>query len=236
MWLESLTSLSLLYSVSLKPGSKSELLFTSSSANSAAGWHACPPVNHNTGWLLFVLVKRSSCVFRRAHGVLRNGDQAPPSPLNPIKIQRKHFKSVPQRDSIILPCHPPLPPIGKMPPICSSVNAHTWFCVADSINTTQTQIIHCGDAILIDLLCWLTRLPLPFDNHLLLDMVCHQQFQLNISGYWQKAEMIPGIGEATRDLGFVVVVTFFRRLRTSLRRIRSVRSARIVLTRNSSLC
>lgn len=41
--LNSLTSLSLLYSVSLKPGSKSDLLFTSSSANSAAGWHACPP-------------------------------------------------------------------------------------------------------------------------------------------------------------------------------------------------
>lgn len=43
MRIKALTSLSLLWSVSLNPGSKSVWLLTSSKANLAAGMHACPP-------------------------------------------------------------------------------------------------------------------------------------------------------------------------------------------------
>lgn len=72
---------------------------------------------------------------------------------------------------VFVPCHPPLPPIGKMPPMCNSVNAPTWFCVTDNINTTQTHNVHCGDAILIDLLSRLTWLPLPFVKQMLFGML-----------------------------------------------------------------
>lgn len=111
-----LTSLSLLYNVNLNPGNKSDLLFTSSSANSAAGRHAWPP------------------------------------------------------------CHPPLPAIGKMPPMCSSSKPFTrWLLDVCNAANNQTMIIHC-DVIVCDLNCR-TCLPLLtpilFDAQILLGIMNH---------------------------------------------------------------
>lgn len=101
--------------MSLKPGNKSDLLLTSSRANSAAGWQAWPP------------------------------------------------------------CHPPLPPIGNIPPICNSSNPCTiWYLDAGSRTINQTNMIQCNDIDLLEFRRWLTQVP----------EICEEQMVFGIMSTW----------------------------------------------------